>query len=335
MPKAIPYKDIILNHNLDIKVKMDIIRNVALILNKIHEKGYAHRDIKLDNLLFYNEKFVFSDFGLVSNTDYEQITKINESIGPWNSIAPEMKRHAYEVKDARPADVYSFAKIIWIILTEDEKCFHGQYEKDKSFGLKHSDFNIESLECIHELLKKSTDDDMYNRPNIEEVISLIDKWIDIISDKNKIRDEKRQIYRENIRKRYIPNDEIYKDLNKILDIIKDIFKLYSINGINFGEIYPRTFIKSKIVNCIEINDGKNTFIIKQVKLVVKNNDLNNFTYILETEDIEDKDFEKIDDEYIKNENMSFIDDFLGRSFNIGNTKKIILLGEKDIRFKPY
>jgi serine/threonine protein kinase len=175
-PNATPFKQTIFDCGLQVMDKMRFVRELGNVLLIIHNEGYSHRDIKPDNLLIYDGRVVFSDFGLVSHEGIARLTVENEKVGPWNTIAPEMKRYPHSMRDFRPADVYSFAKLVWIILTEDEYCFDGQYDKDKKFSLESYDLEIETLECIHQLLMESTNDDLTSRPSIKGVLDQIDNW---------------------------------------------------------------------------------------------------------------------------------------------------------------
>ncbi|MBD2843767.1 protein kinase [Paenibacillus sp. IB182496] len=81
----------------------------------LHEKGIVHRDIKPSNIYYYNDVWVFGDFGLVDYPEKTDLTEKGESVGPKNTIAPEMKRDAINA-NGKPADVYSLAKTFYFIV---------------------------------------------------------------------------------------------------------------------------------------------------------------------------------------------------------------------------
>lgn len=87
---------------------------VAKTLARIHGKSVAHRDIKPDNILAFQGQAVLSDFGLVDYPTKLDVTSPDERIGPALFIAPEMFAEAADI-DARPGDVYSFAKTLWVL----------------------------------------------------------------------------------------------------------------------------------------------------------------------------------------------------------------------------
>jgi hypothetical protein len=49
-------------------------------------------------------------------------------------MAPEMKRESSNA-DLAKVDVYSLAKTLYILLTNNDKCFDGQYSTDSIFNL--------------------------------------------------------------------------------------------------------------------------------------------------------------------------------------------------------
>ena len=111
------------------------IQQLILTLSCLHEKKISHRDIKPSNLYYYDGLYCFGDFGLVDFPDkFNELTKSYKQLGAWTTIAPEMKRNPKNA-DGIKADVYSFAKTIWIVLTGNDKCFDGTYDKLRDGGL--------------------------------------------------------------------------------------------------------------------------------------------------------------------------------------------------------
>ncbi|NOU77457.1 protein kinase [Paenibacillus sp. LMG 31459] len=338
MPLAIPLKQHLFGRKANIMEKMDILTEVGKTLQNLHNEGYSHRDIKLDNILMYNNRVVLSDFGLVRHPDFERLTRKGEKVGPWNTIAPEMKRFVREIDDHRPADVYSFAKLIWIVLTEDEYCFDGQYEKVKSFGLKHSEFNVETLECVHQVLELSTDPIMSRRPIISRVLDELERWRYILGDKRLVVQEQRKTVRNEIRRELTPDDEYYLGLDSIRVILEKLLGLYSLNSKQIKNIPISTCKPSQLPGCLEISGtggGNSIYLIKPEKLTVKNVSGNDGElepkYLLDIGKIEDEELEQMKEIVIKLEDMSYLDTIFGNSIE-EQGKIIALSGEKDITF---
>lgn len=146
---------------------IDIIKNLAITLEKLHDYGIVHRDIKPSNLYFYESSVALGDFGLVDYPETTELTVDKESIGPKFTIAPEMKRNPRD-NDGKAADVYSLAKTLWILLTGVKVGFEGQYSyKEKTFNLL-SFKERELLAIISKLLEKSTSNSPEDRPKMNE-----------------------------------------------------------------------------------------------------------------------------------------------------------------------
>lgn len=168
----------------NIEEKIKAFLQLAQTLEYLHNNNITHRDIKPDNLYLYNNNFVFSDFGL---TDFPQkIAKTGkkEKVGPWLTIAPEMERDI-EHADFKAADVYSFAKSFWIILTNNYNCFEGQYSYTTEYMdlSKHITTRKEYdngtkiyLAPLHELLFKCTSNKPEERLNAKEIIQYLKGW---------------------------------------------------------------------------------------------------------------------------------------------------------------
>ena len=101
---------------------------LARIIQSIHERDKAHRDIKPENILVLNGKLVLSDFGLCWGIGEERLTGLNERVGPYKIMPPELERVQTDLDlDFKPSDVYLFSKVIWMTLKGDNIGFRGQY----------------------------------------------------------------------------------------------------------------------------------------------------------------------------------------------------------------
>lgn len=104
------YCDDILRQNVDGFIML------ANTLEKIHELGYVHRDIKPDNLYVWNGRYCIGDFGIVDLPTNTALTKKHDRLGAWNTIAPEVLRDARNATQQigclfvgkKPVDVLDF-----------------------------------------------------------------------------------------------------------------------------------------------------------------------------------------------------------------------------------
>src|SRR5699024_5316238 len=114
---------------------------------------------------WYNGNYCFGDFGLVDYPDKEDLTATRESVGPRNTIAPEMKNDAKN-SDGKKADVYSLAKTLWMLLTKSPYGFEGTYdESSKIMGLNKFYPNQHLVE-LNALLYDSTREEPDLRPTM-------------------------------------------------------------------------------------------------------------------------------------------------------------------------
>lgn len=155
---------------------------LARTLVDLHALGIHHRDIKPGNILHYNRRLCFSDFGLVKYSGRVDVTPSKHELGPKFTIAPEMRRDA-QVAAGAPADVYSFAKTLWIALTGQRLAFDGQYSAASGLGIKwfHDDIFSAPLD---QLLSECTDNDPVVRPTMEAVERRLADWVRTMSDSN-------------------------------------------------------------------------------------------------------------------------------------------------------
>ena len=182
MPLATPAKQCLFGCKFAEKVRAII--DILKMLSQLHHQGIAHRDIKIENILKYQDHYVLSDFGLVFYKDKPRVTNTDERIGARRTLAPEMERPGSKDADPFKADVYSIAKTIWSILTENTDCFEGQYNRNQAIRLLD---NVQDVRGIYftpldELLTACTDVVPANRPDIDHVLSRFDEWVKIQDD---------------------------------------------------------------------------------------------------------------------------------------------------------
>jgi serine/threonine protein kinase len=97
---------------------LNIIMMIASALDYAHGKGFIHRDIKPDNIMFRNDgTVVLVDFGIARAMDSgTQLTRTGMSIGTPHYMSPEQCRG--EKIDGR-SDIYSLGVVLYEILTGD------------------------------------------------------------------------------------------------------------------------------------------------------------------------------------------------------------------------
>ncbi len=93
---------------------IDAVRVYAVTLARLAEAGVHHRDLKPDNLFRQHEHWVVGDFGLVTWPGKQALTESGQKLGPAHFVAPEMVQDPASA-DPGPADVWSLAKVLWVL----------------------------------------------------------------------------------------------------------------------------------------------------------------------------------------------------------------------------
>jgi serine/threonine-protein kinase len=172
------------------EVAVQVILGVGRTLVQLHERGFGHRDIKPANILVKDDKFYLADFGLVDFPAESDLTSSGERIGATSTIAPEMRRNS-DTAQAQPADVYSLAKTLWILLTGEKYGFDGQYDPNGVDGLRNLGLTIpdgfEPAELVEigpldDLLRASTNNDPWRRPSMQGFIQELEHWVKVYHD---------------------------------------------------------------------------------------------------------------------------------------------------------
>ncbi|MGA4497903.1 protein kinase domain-containing protein [Bacillus bombysepticus] len=219
MPIAIPLEEKIKDYN-NIYDLINIFKSLAKTLGELHSKTISHRDIKPENILYYQDEYCFGDFGLIDFPEKEELTRGNEPIGNRKTMAPEMRTPSL-VQDSRPADVYSFAKTLWIILTGEEFAFDGQFNcfENKKMQNKYKEIHFVEL---YQLLMDSTAEIPEKRPTIDEFLSRLIEWEEISKDSAKVDMSRWRFIEQNIIHQKYPSTVIWRDKSQVVEILKQL-----------------------------------------------------------------------------------------------------------------
>jgi len=178
MPLGTPIGDWAVN--VAPRAKVEAIAAVAETMAALHERKIAHRDIKPGNLVMFNGRCHIVDFGLVHYPDKTQLTGYKEHIGPLWTMAPEVRRNGSSADPFR-ADVFSLAKTLWVLLTQVNQGFDGQYVAGSEFGIR-SLFPASFVTPLEELLSAATTHSPVERPSMAELRDKLNSWLQISDD---------------------------------------------------------------------------------------------------------------------------------------------------------
>jgi len=109
-------KDKIVNNKIAPELALSIVKSIASALDYAHKKGFIHRDIKPDNIMFREDGTpVLVDFGIARALgSTTKLTKTGMSIGTPHYMSPEQARG--KVLDGR-SDIYSLGVVFYEMLT--------------------------------------------------------------------------------------------------------------------------------------------------------------------------------------------------------------------------
>jgi len=114
MPVAAPIANALAEAPLETIV--GALVEIAETLARLAERRVGHRDIKPGNLYELNGRWLIGDFGLVAAPDLAELTRSGKKLGPAHYTAYEMILDPVNA-DPLPADVYSFAKTLFVLAT--------------------------------------------------------------------------------------------------------------------------------------------------------------------------------------------------------------------------
>lgn len=114
MPVATPIANALAEAPLETIVAA--LAEIAETLARLAERSVGHRDIKPGNLYEFNDRWLIGDFGLVAAPDLAELTRSGKALGPAHYTAYEMILDPVNA-DPLPADVYSFAKTLFVLAT--------------------------------------------------------------------------------------------------------------------------------------------------------------------------------------------------------------------------
>jgi len=190
-------------------------------------------------------------------------------VGPIWTIAPEMRRNAEDAHGG-PADTYSLAKTLWILLTKEPKGFDGQYNwGDHVIRISKYQRAIYS-KPLDDLLHECTENDPSKRPGLEEFANRLEKWIVLNQDYF----ERNPLQWKEIQDRLFPTvwpaRAVWETLEDIIAVLKVVSSIDNLNHMFLpqggGQDLDGVCI-SREEHCIELKLGSAPCIAKPNRLL--------------------------------------------------------------------
>jgi serine/threonine protein kinase len=173
MPLAQPLRESPATTSLESLV--EAFSQIAATLAELAQRGIAHRDIKPDNLFWFDNRSAVGDFGLVAFPGKEALTAPGRKLGPMYYIAPEMLNDP-DSADGRPADVYSLAKTLWVMATGQTYPPPGE-QRDSVYQMRLSTYVIHrKARYLDKLISSCTRHDPESRPDMAAVAEELKSW---------------------------------------------------------------------------------------------------------------------------------------------------------------
>jgi hypothetical protein len=216
---------------------------LAETLAALHDADVSHRDIKPANILALNDRLWLADFGLVKYPDLLGMTGEKRDVGPKFTMAPEMRRTATKA-DGKAADVYSFAKAIWISLTKKELAFDGQYIADSNLSLS-TYFPELYTSSLDKLLTDCTSNDPSLRPTVTQVREILEEWLKTVSDFRLRNQNEWQEFLIRWFPRGAPKTVVWEDLDAIIGVLNDVGNVNGLNHLFFPDEGGNTITMAK------------------------------------------------------------------------------------------
>lgn len=152
------------------------IHGFAETLARLHQKGISHRDIKPDNLYWWNKSWCLGDFGLVQLPDATQITASDQKLGPAFYIAPEMLQNP-AAADGSKADVYSLGKVLWTLATGQRYPLPGEHSPSTPAMTISAYVRHPRAGLLDGLLFRMTRHNPVHRPTADTICKELDAWL--------------------------------------------------------------------------------------------------------------------------------------------------------------
>jgi serine/threonine protein kinase/Flp pilus assembly protein TadD len=131
-----PLNEKIARGAMRIEEAVDIAIQVAQGLQKAHEKGITHRDVKSGNIIITNDGVVkILDFGLAKLAGQSRLTKTGSTIGTAAYMSPEQ---AQGLEVDHRTDIWSLGIVLFEMLT-GKLPFRGEHEAALLYAIVHEE----------------------------------------------------------------------------------------------------------------------------------------------------------------------------------------------------
>ncbi len=164
------------------------VANLAETLAWLAQQGIFHRDIKPDNLYWYEGSWVLGDLGLVTFPGKAQLTTEGSLPAPANLVAPELLEGDLDGITYGPVDVYLIAKTLWMLATGRSWAPPGPQHVGVPGEVMESRVVHPRIRTLDNLVQRATDNDPTKRPSMKQFAAELRQWLLPLPDVPKLAD---------------------------------------------------------------------------------------------------------------------------------------------------
>lgn len=155
---------------------VDAVHVYADSLARLAEAEVHHRDLKPDNLFRHEDHWVVGDFGLVTWPGKQALTEPGQKLGPAHFVAPEMVEDPANAAPG-PADVWSLAKVLWVLASGQNYPPPGQLRIGDRATLLRSYTSHPQAAGLEGILEQSTRLAPSERPTMRTFAAELETWL--------------------------------------------------------------------------------------------------------------------------------------------------------------
>lgn len=174
MPKATSLEKYIEKHSPSPLSILKGMLEICITIELLHEQKIFHRDIKPDNIIVYKNKWHLCDFGIATFPNKQRITKEGEKLGSLHFHAPEMLMTS-EQGSGESADIFSFAKTLWVLLSGHKYPIAGELRLDRTEALLSTYCQMKNIHYLDSAISECTRFNPNERPKMESVRGYLEK----------------------------------------------------------------------------------------------------------------------------------------------------------------
>ena len=177
---------------LDLRCSVKFALDIAQAMDCLHVNGIIHRDLKPDNLLLTADQKTLKlvDFGLAREETLAEM--MTAETGTYRWMAPELYstvtlRHGEKKHYNHKVDVYSFAIVLWELLT-NRMPFEGMSNLQAAYAAAFKNTRPAISEGLPEdlvfILQSCWAEDPDVRPNFGQVVRMLTAFLSTLKDPN-------------------------------------------------------------------------------------------------------------------------------------------------------